>query len=194
MVALLIAVLITLYLVAGILWFARRRPNYRHLRHTISELGEQGTPDARRVSLGLFAPVGLGLLVLGLPALSVDLDSLCSTFGLLAVAVGVGYLGAALFPCDHGSPLVGNWRQQLHNLVGGVEYVGGAFALFQASAALAVAPEWLAAWLLASAGVVAAMAVGLSLQAAFPVRGLVQRIGEAALFGNILLLAWLSRG
>jgi len=194
MVALLVAALVTTYLAVGIWWFARRRPDYRHMRHTISELGEYGARDARGVGLGLFAPVGLGLLALGLPALSAGLENLRGALGLLAVAVAVGYMGAALFPCDPGSPLAGSWRQQLHNLAGGVEYAGGAFALVQASAALTEAPAWLAPWLRVSAGVIVAVTVGLSLQAAFPIRGSVQRIGEAALFGNILLLAWLSRG
>lgn len=48
-------------------------------------------------------------------------------------------------------------------------------------------------WLQLSAGGVAAVVVGLSVQALFPVRGLVQRVGELLLFGNLVLLVWLSQ-
>lgn len=161
------------------------------MRHTISELGEQGAPDARRVAWLLFAPVGLVLLAVGALALRDEAaQPLRETFGLLALAVGVGYLGAALFPCDPGSPLAGSPRQQLHNLFGGVEYLGGAAALFVGAQRLADGAP-LASWLQASAASITAVAVALSLQAVFPVRGLVQRVGEAALFANLVLLAWL---
>lgn len=52
---------ISLFLTAGICFFGRRRMGYSHLRHTISELGEQGAADMQRVSWGLFFPVGLAL-------------------------------------------------------------------------------------------------------------------------------------
>lgn len=102
----------------------------------------------------------------------------------------MGYLGGALFPCDHGSPLTGSGRQQLHNLVGGVQYVGGAAALFLAADAQRALLPSLGPWLLGSAGVVALVTLALSVQALFPVRGLIQRVGELLLFGNLLLLAW----
>jgi len=183
--------LITLWLLGGIVWFARRRDDYRHVRHTISELGEQGAPDARRVAWLLFAPVGLVLLATGALALRGEaVQPIRETFGLLALAVGVGYLGAALFPCDPGSPLGGSLRQQLHNLFGGAEYLGGAAALFVGAQRLADGAP-LAAWFQGSAAIITAAAVALSLQVVIPVRGLAQRVGETALFANLVLLAWL---
>jgi hypothetical protein len=182
---------LTLYLVSGVFWFRRRRHDYTHLRHTISELGEVGAPDARAVSSGLFAPIGVGLLMLGWMVNTGSAPSeMHAAVSLLAVVLGIGYLGGAIFPCDPGSPLGGSWRQQLHNLAGGVEYVGGALALLRAAQAM---PEdtLLHNWLQISAGGVAIVAVGLSIQALFPVRGVVQRVGEFLLFGNLVLLIWL---
>ena len=187
----LLTTLVALWLVGGIIWFARRRSDYQHVRHTISELGEVGAPDARRVAWLLFAPVGLVLLAVGILALRGGTpEPLGEPFGLLALAVGVGYLGAVLFPCDPGSPLAGSSRQQLHNLAGGVEYLGGAAALFMGAQALAAAAP-LAVWLQVCAAIVVIVTVALSLQAAFPVRGLVQRVGETVLLSNLVLLAWL---
>lgn len=191
MITALVITAITIFLLAGVLWFAWRRSEYDHSRHTISELGEHGALDGRRVSFGLFGPVGLALLGVGVPMLRTEqAAAFPAGFGLLAVALGVGYLGGALFPCDPGSPLAGSGRQQLHNLAGGVQYVGGAAALFLAADGPTSLPMSLVPWLLGSAGVVALVALALSAQALFPVRGLVQRIGELLLFGNLLLLAW----
>ncbi|HMQ30509.1 MAG TPA: DUF998 domain-containing protein [Chloroflexaceae bacterium] len=161
------------------------------IRHTISELGEQGAPDGRLVSFGLFGPIGLALLGVGaLALLNEGAVTFPAGFGLLAVALGVGYVGGALFPCDRGSPLTGSGRQQLHNLAGGVQYVGGAVALFLAADEPRLLPPFLVPWLLGSAGVVAVVALALSVQVLFPVRGLIQRVGELLLFGNLLLLTW----
>lgn len=187
----LVIIAVTLFLLAGVLWFGWRRADYNHIRHTISELGEYGAPDGRLVSFGLFGPVGLALLGVGVPALlSEQAAAFPAGFGLLAVALGVGYLGGAVFPCDPGSPLAGSARQQLHNLAGGVQYVGGAVALFLAADGPTPLPTFLGPWLLGSAGVVALIALALSVQALFPVRGLFQRVGELLLFGNLVLLAW----
>jgi hypothetical protein len=44
-------------------------------------------------------------------------------------------------------------------------------------------------WLQGSAGVVAVVTLALSVQALFPVRGRIQRVGELLRFGKLLLLA-----
>ncbi|NJN19250.1 MAG: DUF998 domain-containing protein [Oscillochloris sp.] len=192
MVTLLSVVIIALYLLAGVIWFARRRPEYRHIHHTISELGEAGAPDARLVSYGLFAPVGAGLLLLGGLSHPAEVgDSLRGAFGALAIAVGIGYLGAALFPCDPGSPLTGSKRQQIHNLAGGIEYLGAAFALFNAGQLLPEA-SFLRWWFVFSTWIAAGAAIALSITPARPLRGLLQRGAEIVIFGNLILLAWLG--
>jgi hypothetical protein len=78
-------------------WFARRRPGYSHLRHTLSELGETGAPDASRVARLAFAP--LGLSVWGVAALlGARLPADAGT-GLVPLSLlGMSYVGAAVFP------------------------------------------------------------------------------------------------
>ncbi|UOQ50856.1 DUF998 domain-containing protein [Hymenobacter cellulosivorans] len=173
---LLLALLI--YLVGGIVYFGFRRPGYSHLRHTISELGEDGALHRRAVSWGLFFPVGAGL-VLG--ALLADTAAL----GGLLLCLGIGYVVAAVFPCDVGSPSSGSAKQAVHNLGGAVEYIGGIFFLHQTQSALlfqAVVPANVQLGLLI--GCLLALSVP-----GFPGRGLVQRVAEVLLFGQAL---WLS--
>lgn len=174
----LLAGMSTALLVAGISYAGRRKPGYSHLQHTISELGETDSPVARLVNYGLFLPVGV--LLFGLAA-STDYTALRG----LATCVGVGYVVAASFPCDPGSPLSGSSRQQIHNLGGAVEYIGGAYFLSQ------LTPEhtFLGQHLFTiAAGVVGALAVLLSVPG-LPIRGLVQRIAEVVLFGTLTAVA-----
>ena len=161
-------------LAAGLAIFARRRPAYDALRHTISELGERGARDGRLVSLGLFLPVGLAMAAIA----GLQRASLPDVAGL-AFAIAVGYLGAAFFPCDPGSPMHGSTRQGLHNLAGGVEYVGGTIALWR------LGSQHPSCFVLA--GIVAGATLLLSSPHRW--RGLVQRIGEVALFGGLALAA-----
>jgi hypothetical protein len=172
---------LTVYLVLGIAYFGFRRPGYSHLRHTISELGEDGAPHRKIVSWGLFLPVGAGLLLLG-----VLLANANPPLRGLLLCLGTGYVVAAVFPCDAGSPSSGSPRQTLHNLGGAVEYIGGIFFLQQAPDQL-----WLKQTInpTAQIGLLLGCLLATSLPN-FPLRGLAQRTAEALLFGQAL---WLSR-
>ncbi|PJJ59840.1 DUF998 domain-containing protein [Hymenobacter chitinivorans] len=169
---------LTAYLVLGIGYFGFRRPGYSHLRHTISELGEDGAPNRRAVSWGLFFQVGAGLLLGALLAHTPALR------GLL-LCLGIGYVVAAVFPCDVGSPSSGSAKQAVHNLGGAVEYIGGIFFLHQAQGALLLQNVVPANTQL---GLLIGCLLALSLPG-FPGRGLVQRVAEVLLFGQAL---WLS--
>lgn len=162
----------TLFLTLAILVLAYQRPSYSHRRHTISELGEVGAPLSHWVSWGIFLPVSLCLAYI---AFAVKL--VVPTVSVLATCMAVGYLAAAVFPCDPGSPLSGTLRQGLHNLGGGVEYIGGAYALWQMGNGQ---PTEL---LHLSAGVVGLVALLLSSTALLSIRGLLQRVAEGLLFG-----------
>ena len=165
----------TLFLTLAILVLAYQRPGYNHRRHTISELGEVGTPGSRWVSWGVFLPVGLCLTYI---AFAIKL--VAPTVSLLAACVAVGYLAAAVFPCDPGSPLSGTLRQGLHTVGGGVEYVGGAYALWQMGSGQPTSLLHL------SALVVGLVALLLSGTAFLSIRGLLQRIAEGLLFGWLI--------
>ncbi|MBD2755625.1 DUF998 domain-containing protein [Spirosoma validum] len=165
----------TLALLTGIIYFGWRKPGYNHLNRTISELGEIGSPITRPVNYGLFLFVGVLLWVV---AALTDENAVAG----LAVCVGTGYVVAAFFPCDTGSPLSGSGRQQIHNLGGAVEYIGGAYFLGQFSTTFTLFgydPFSVAA------GSVLAGALLLSIPD-LPFRGLVQRVIEAILFGSLL--------
>ena len=166
--------LVAAYLALMVGLLARRKPGYRHMVHTISELGEVSAPSQRFVAFGVFLPVGVALLV----TVAV-LTSLHQPLAALAGAIAVGYVVAAFFPCDVGSPKSGTPRQAVHNGGGAVQYIGGGVAL------LTIAESLGAAFRMAGALVLIA-AVLLTLRRLRPVRGLIQRIAEVVLFTALL--------
>jgi len=166
------------YLFIALFVLAPRKAGYSHFRHTISELGETGARDQHFVAFGLFLPVGLLLLVV---ALLVRTSS--PPVAALALCIAVGYIGAALFPCDPGSPMSGSGRQAVHNLAGAVEYIGGGFAL------MAIARDSGQPFKLAGF-IVLGVAIGLSILPARAGRGILQRVAETCLFGCLGLAAW----
>lgn len=169
------------YLFTGLVALAPRKAGYSHTRHSISEIGEIGAPNQRFVAIGLFLPVGLALLLVAWlvrPALPAA--------ATLALCIAAGYIGAAAFPCGPSSPLSGSVRQTLHNLAGGVEYIGGGFA-FMVHAESLGQPFKLAGF------VVLGAAIALSVLPSNSVRGVIQRIAEACLFGGLALAVWQVR-
>lgn len=110
-------VLTAAYLALGLAYFGRRRADYSHLRHTISELAEAGSVTEKVVSFALFLPVGL---LAGLTALLVQGNEAAVLF---LASLAIGYVGAALFPIDRDAPFVGGWRNAVHNLLAGLSYV-----------------------------------------------------------------------
>ena len=166
----------TLLLLTGISYFGWRKPAYSHWHDTISELGEVGSPLSRLVSYGLFLPVGL---LLGLVAALADTTALAG----LAGCVGTGYVVAALFPCDVGSPLTGSGRQQIHNVGGAVEYLGSAYWLTQLSPHRMVIDDNLYS---IGAGSLIVGSILLSIPG-LRIRGLIQRMMEGIVFGTLLL-------
>jgi len=170
-----------IYLFAALFVLGARKPAYRHVRHTISELGEIGAPHARLVALGVFLPVGGVMLLVAWLVRAFGTET-CA----LALCLAVGYIVAALFPCDAGAPVSGTWRQAVHNLGGAVEYIGGAFALLGIAGHAGEPFRTLGI-------VVLGAAIAISLTPLAGVRGLVQRVAELGLFGG-LALAILNNG
>ncbi len=178
----LIPIISVVYLATNLALFGRRKPGYNHVVHTISELGEMGAPNARAVAWLVFLPIGLLQFVV--TALHIASDP---AIGLVSACIGVGYVVAAVFPCDPGSPVSGSWRQVIHNLGGGVEYVGGGLGFLNAARQFGVAFEVLGYAILA-------VALALTVLPRTSVHGLVQRLGELGLFGGLAVLVWLSTG
>jgi len=166
------------YLIAALIVLAPQKPAYSHIRHTISEIGEVGAPHQRFVAFGLFLPVGLLLLIVALLVQPVSAAS-----AALALCISIGYLVAAVFPCDVGSPLTGSVRQTIHNLGGAVEYIGGSFALLRVAEDLG-SPFRVAGFFILGA------AIALSLKPLASVRGIVQRLAEFCLFMGLAFSIW----
>lgn len=175
-------------------WFARQRPGYSHLRNTISELGETGAPDATRVAWLAFAPLGLAVWVF-VAVLKGQLQEDAQTGLVLLSFLGASYVGAAVFPCDAGAPFWGTWRNQIHNLVAAIGYFGAGAGLIELGRALEDTAMMSGLAMLTAAlgkGVLAGIFV-LSFES--PVRGLVQRLIEATVFGWMVLVGvWLVVG
>ena len=177
-VAALLPLVAFVYLFVCLFVLATRKPGYSHVLHTISEIGEVGAPNQRLVSWGLFAPNGLAFL----PG-AILLHSAAPAVAALCLCIAVGYLVAAVFPCDPGSPVSGSTRQAMHNLGGAIEYIGGGLALL-AAAKNFNEPGHVAGY------VVLGVAVGLTVLPAGTPRGLLQRAGEIVLFGSAASLVW----
>jgi len=166
-----LTLLASITLVLSLVLVGRATPGYGHVRDTISELGARGAPHQKLVAVGVFLPVGLLLLAAAGVARTAS-----QPVALLALAIAIGYLVAAAFPCDPGAPSGGSPRNVVHNIGGAVEYVGGAYALEGLSASLG------SPYRIAAVAVIVAL-VGVSF--AHPLRGLVQRVAEAILFGGL---------
>lgn len=174
------AALVSLFLFGGIFYFGLIKQSYSHIRHTISELGEVGYAKSRLVSLGFFLPVGLILITL---ALTSGYNNIVQG---LSISLALGYIVAAIFPCDDGSPFTGTWRQLIHNLGGFIEYAGGALCLFLAS------EQGLKFYFLdyKTVGVIVIICTIIISIPGIAIRGLVQRIAEFLLFTSLVTLVW----
>lgn len=176
-------------------------PSYSHVSQFISELGASGAANASLVSVAGFAPTGL--LVLAFLGLTAGLfpSSGRATAGVVCMStVGIAYLVSAAFRCDPGCPSAGSTSQSVHNFFGFLEYLGATSGLLLLGAALRGAAGWKrlsAASTIAAAGVALGLA-GMLLPALEPVRGISQRLAEAAIFGWVgyasLLLLGLDTG
>ena len=178
MLATAVTAIAAMYLFASLLALAPRKAGYSHIKHSISEIGEIGAPNQRFVAFGLFLPIGLALLLVAYLARP---DSPAAA--ALALCVAIGYIGAAAFPCDPGSPLFGTVRQILHNLAGAVEYAGGGFALMKIAESFGQPFK-------AAGFVVLGTAIALSVLPSNSVRGIIQRIAETCLFSCLALAVW----
>lgn len=178
MLATAVTAIAAIYLFVSLIALAPRKAGYSHIKHSISEIGEIGAPDQRFVAFGLFLSIGLVLLLVAYLVRPAS-----PAAAALALCIAIGYIGAAAFPCDPGSPLFGTARQVLHNLAGAVEYAGGGFALMKLSESFGQPFK-------AAGFVVLGTAVALAVLPSNSVRGIIQRIAEACLFGGLALAAW----
>ncbi len=170
-------------------YFGRRKPGYSHLRDTISELGETGSPVGGLVSYVGFVATGVLLWLFLVVAAGASPNGSTEAFWWLSL-VGAGYFGGAIFRCDPGAPLLGSWHNNLHNVFGVAEYVGAAvaFSMFKFDAYWSPLSDVLEY----AGGLVAVCLLGMSFPHGF--RGLIQRVAETTIFAGVLLIAlWVYR-
>ena len=115
-----------IYLFSAVTYYAAKVPAYSHIKHTISELGANGTEIENAVGFKVFMPVGLGFIFLAGLTYATNWP-----VAVLAGAMGFSYFLSAFFPCDPGTPATGSWKNSIHNLVGGVAYVTMSYQLKQ---------------------------------------------------------------
>lgn len=191
MLVLFTALLAAVIALVPVVLFAKRRPGYSHIRQTISELGETGAPDAKKVAIFAFAPAG-HTIWLFVAALAFAVPQLSEGPGLwLFALLGAAYVGAAMFPCDPGAPLWGTWRNNVHNLLAGVGYVGALAGMIELGRAMEGVPSLQSIAAISQAAGQAALFGVFLLSFPSPVRGLIQRIVEAIFYGWMLLVAFM---
>jgi hypothetical protein len=164
-------------------YFGRQKPGYSHVRDTISELGETGSPVGGRVSYVGFMLIGILLWLFLIVAAQVVPSEAAESFLFLSL-IGAGYVGGAIFRCDPGAPPFGSWQNGLHNLFGFGEYAGaaGGFAILKESdywSPLSSVMEY-------AGGLVAVCLLGISFPN--PFRGFIQRVAETTIFSGIVLM------
>jgi len=170
-----IVIISFIYLALSTTVFASRRPEYSHVRHTISELGERGAVDEKLVAYGVFLPVSISM---SLVAIFVQSNE---SAAMLAAALAIGYGGAAFFPIDAGAPAIGSWRNGVHSLAGAAQYIGaiGAFERYGHDFGF---PYTMVKF------VILAFLVTIYVPYLREVRGLFQRIIEVGLFLGLIVL------
>jgi len=107
-------------------------PNYSHASQFISELGADGAPNGRIISLLGFLPAGIFLIAFAFFAWRSLPRSGATTFGMMALALfALGYLVAAFFPCEGDCrPVEPTLSQAIHNLFGLAGYLFAPASLF----------------------------------------------------------------
>ena len=174
--AFLLSFFVLSYLIAGTFYFGNKIKNYSQIKDTISELAYTGSRYEKQVSFGLFFPVGIMLVIIGF--LANDNNHILG----LASSLSIGYLVAAFFPCDPGSPSSGSWNQHLHNLGGFIEYAGSIFFIMKAAEndlSIGFIPFKIIGYIVIVCIIITSIPKN-------PVRGLAQRIAELLLFTCLL--------
>ena len=107
-------------------------PNYNHASQFISELGAEGAPNGRAISLAGFLPAGLLLTAFAIFAWRSLPRSALTTFGMAGlVFFALGYLIAAFFPCEGDCrPAEPTLSQAIHNFFGLAGYLFAPLSLF----------------------------------------------------------------
>lgn len=189
------AVLAPLFVLALTLLGGASFPGYSHSSQFISELGAREAPHEQFVRWLGFLPAGIALLLFCAAALASLPRSALTTLGLWGLAIyAMGYVAAAIFPCDPGCrPVQPSPSQLIHNVAG---LAGYALAPLFLAALARSARRWPAGAHLGVAGFIAAALSLLGLLALSPespYAGWSQRLIEASVLLWVLMCGWYLR-
>ena len=170
------------------------RDDYHSSANYISELGAVGADYATVINIIAFPLVGLSVLTIIAFLWRGVAGRHLARIGLIAIAIGIpiGYMTAAVFPCDYGCPAQGSTRQAVHNLAGLIEYTIGAIGFVLLSLGLKDRVYLRTRIAVMAVGIIMAVSFVMMLlpeQAAF--RGAWQRLADYGAF--LLLIALLFR-
>jgi Protein of unknown function (DUF998) len=166
-------------------------PNYSHTSQFISELGAEGAPNARVINLAGFLPAGLLIIAFAFFAWRSLPRSGATTFGMVGLALfALGYLVAALFPCEgdcrSAEPTL---SQAIHNLFGLAGYLSAPLSLFALGWQAQRWPEAMHLSVLGFVGAGLALLGLLFLSPEFKYVGIAQRVLEGSVLVWIMACA-----
>jgi hypothetical membrane protein len=123
-------------IISPILWLAliatagALRPDFSHVTHYISELGERGSATEALMRYGAFGFTGFLYLCFAGALLATFRDGWLRSAAVLLIALdGVGRMGAGAFPCDPGCGQVSP-GPDLHKLFATIGFSSGILAAF----------------------------------------------------------------
>lgn len=181
--------LFTVFVLPGVL-----RPDYNPLAQYISELGATGAPHAAWVNWAGYLPSGV-LFAIALASFwrhwrprGVQIAGLALLF-----CEPLAWIGSALFPCDLGCPAQGSLAQNLHSLLALLTYTGTGLGVILLACVPGLRLWQRLGWLL-----LVVLWFGLFVAMLTPelgsVRGLLQRSGEALMYGSQAAVGWWLAG
>jgi hypothetical protein len=188
--------LAALWVLFGTLHFGSQRPGYSQTANTISELGEAGSPISRDVSFGFFLPVGLLIWLALWLVHGKNREKHISSAMLALSCMGTGYALSAFVPCDPGLPLLGSWREQVHEFLGLVMYAGTGLGFILAARHFTGRKEFFPAALFFGTGILVLLGLVLlswgvlARDSVFHVRGAIQRVTEAVAFVSLTVVCY----
>ena len=180
--------------IGPILWLAliaiagAQRPDFNHVSHYISELGERGSSTEGLMRYAAFGFTGLLYLCFAaaLPATLQD-GWLAKAASALIALEGIGRIGAGVFPCDAGcAPSVSG--PDLHRLFATVGFCSGVLATFFWGFVLRRSPVLASFSVACGAIALVALVLMSSPDPAWP-RGLLEHLATVALSVWLLVLA-----
>lgn len=181
--------LFTVFVLPGVL-----RPDYNPLAQYISELGATGAPHAAVVNWAGYLPSGV-FFAIALASFwrhwrprGVQIAGLALLF-----CEPLAWIGSALFPCDLGCPAQGSLAQDLHSLLALFTYSGTGLGVILLACVPGLRLWQRLGWLL-----LVVLWFGLFVAMLTPelgsVRGLLQRSGEALMYGSQAAVGWWLAG